>query len=85
MVLVRLRGMFLSLMGWEKWYLTDVHRSAIPAQGSHTRLGQILPFRCSFVKVFLPMKSLPNLLPCDIVVHNIRNAFFLYLKIIAVH
>lgn len=69
MVLVRLRGMFLSLMGWEKWYLTDVHRSAIPAQGSHTGLtclteGQTLPFKCSFSKI-LPMKSLPNLLAYD--------------------
>lgn len=72
MVLVRLRGMFLSLMGWEKWYLTDVHRSAIPAQGSHTRLGQILPFKCSFVKV-LPMKSLSNLLGCDTKKHLLAS------------
>lgn len=32
MVLVKFSGMFLSLIGWEKWYFTAVQRSVIPAE-----------------------------------------------------
>lgn len=60
MVLVRLRGMFLSRMGWEKWYLTDVHRSAIPAHRWQNHLTRVTTIFCVYAHLIfinLPLAS----------------------------
>lgn len=60
MVLVRLRGMFLSRMGWEKWYLTDVHRSAIPAHRWQNHLTRVTTRFCVYAHLIfinLPLAS----------------------------